>query len=337
MSTINDTLKRWASHKGIATVDDVTSVDLSADAATGNIEAILARLDALESQVSGLKNPTNGDSSSTVKTDSNGNTGLNSVSDKNVTVIGDKPVTKSLTISSKSLVMKGVEIQSTNDSSPVTLTTTTEGDVSITGLTTSGNVPQKKSNFIVGIESGDTVVIKGSDFENTGYNSIEVGRGKKDPKVITIDGVKFEGELSNNAISIHRYADGAVMTISNCHFSSVSNVIRLTNGAKVKGTLNIINCTVDKWDDDLQWTGLLIMEDNLGTTAENCKNDNMFSSDKLTVNITNCYGPFGKIETPDDLATICGTQDANQVIYIWNNKEGFVPYSTDRYPTINIK
>jgi hypothetical protein len=70
---------------------------------------------------------------------------------------------------------------------------------------------------------------------------------------------------------------------------------------------------------------------------------------KVTLNIKNCTGPFGKITAPKKLSDICCSMNKNQVICIsyWetpggiddNGQEvwylGYAGYE-DHFPTINI-
>ena len=77
---------------------------------------------------------------------------------------------------------------------------------------------------------------------------------------------------------------------------------------------------------------MILLQDYTSTSAEQANEDNQFA--KLTINIQNCTGPNGKI-TPLDLATICGTQKDDQLIYMWDNYRKHTAYG-DKYPTITI-
>ena len=88
------------------------------------------------------------------------------------------------------------------------------------------------------------------------YNGVDVGLTYGLAKSVTIDNVDFDGHFVNNAISVYAMANNGVITISNCHFADVSNVLRLSNRTNCKYTVNLINCTFDKW-----------------TTGEYCWND----------------------------------------------------------------
>ena len=61
-----------------------------------------------------------------------------------------------------------------------------------------------------------------------------------------------------------------------------------------------------------------------------------FGNGKVIVNIQNITGPNGKIVRPDNIASICATQDNNQIFYIWDEYRDFTAYDAQKYPIINI-
>ena len=153
-----------------------------------------------------------------------------------------------------------------------------------------------------------------------------------------IDNVKFNSTLSNNAISIFATEDGSVITISNCTFTKCSNPVRLSNATGGKVTINLVNCEFTEWDDSNDWAGLLIMQDYTSKSVEAIQTNNLFGPDKVTINVINCTHAGKKITMPEDIATVCGTNDAaTQLFYVWSNEEGLVAYDADRYPVINIQ
>ena len=81
----------------------------------------------------------------------------------------------------------------------------------------------------------------------------------------------------------------------------------------------------------------MIFQDYTSKSAEDSKKNNMFGPDKMTVNIVNCTTPNGKLGPVEDLSTVCGTKDANQLFYMYSDKEGEIAYSADRFPVITIK
>ncbi len=215
-----------------------------------------------------------------------------------------------------------------------------EDDVSIANLQTTGELAKKVSNAGISInsKSGDVIINSGTYGQN-GYNAIEIGlAGTSAPKSVSIKDIDFTSVMSNNAILIFNTADNAIINIENCHFNSVSNVVRLSNRDNVHVTLNIKNCTVDHWDTNPTWAGMIILENYTDKTAEAIQENNRFSPEKITINIENCTGPYGKIVPVDDLSTICGTKNAEtQVIYLCNDAgQSNVSYDSSVYPTINI-
>ena len=253
----------------------------------------------------------------------------------NVVISSSSTIPQNASVTAKAIRVKDVTVASAR------MALTGTDSVAMTGVTTSGDLPKSTSNAAWSVNTNGEVKIDKSTFGQTGYNCIEIGLTTTSPKKVTISDINFTSALTNNAILIFDTADGAVIDIKNCTFTSVSNAIRLSNRSNVKCTLNITNCHIEKWDSDPIWAGMLILEDYTGKTAEQNKTDNRFGPDKITVNITNCThgSDRTKIAIPEggSLADICSTNDAKtQIIYIHNDKEGAVAYSEDRYPVINI-
>lgn len=205
-------------------------------------------------------------------------------------------------------------------------------DVSIKNLQTSGNLAQSVSNAAVSINNQGYVTITDVDWQQTGYNAIEIGLSNEPPKGVLIDGIDFKNAMSNNAINIFGWQDNAVITISNCHFTKVSNAIRISNKLNNRATINIINCTCDEWDSTPEWKGFLIMQDYTSGSAEAVKANNQFGPNKLTINMTNVVGPDGQkiVGNAESLAN-------DHIIYIYSNEEGQPAYSEDRFPVITAK
>lgn len=57
-----------------------------------------------------------------------------------------------------------------------------------------------------------------------------------------------------------------------------------------RATVNIINCTVDKWDARSEWAGFLIMQDYTSGSVEAEETNNLFAPVKLTINFINVVG-----------------------------------------------
>lgn len=222
----------------------------------------------------------------------------------------------------------------------------TEGDVKLTDIAVGGNLPKSVSNAGMSINNNGDVVIDGGSWDQTGYNAIEIGLASgKSPKNVTIQNLNMTSDMSNNAILIFGTQDDAVINIKDCNFAKVSNVLRLSNDTNATGvTVNIENVTVEQWDSNPDWAGFLILED---WKNQNPAEANVFSKDKITINIKNLVHNGKKVTVPQgDYSKVITTGDAEtQVIYMWNNyetednKAAFVPYegNVDRYPTITIE
>ena len=213
-------------------------------------------------------------------------------------------------------------------------------DVDSKGMSISGSFPKTNGNTVVSVNNSDYVIFRDLVFNATEvYNGIEIGLNSTNlPKNVKFDNCKFLGNFSNNAILIFGTQNNAVINISNCYFEHVSNCIRLSNKSNSTCTVNITNCKCDHWDTDPLWSGMLICQDYTSGSAEDEVTNNLFASSKITINVSNFVTPSGKkLTAPDDMSTICGSGDENQVFYVWSNYSNTTPYGDgSRYPTINI-
>lgn len=189
-------------------------------------------------------------------------------------------------------------------------------------MTISGNI--NNSNSAIHLNQMNNITISDSQFDANTYNMIEIGLSSENlPEQIQIINCNFDN-ISNNAINIFGFKDNAIITIKDCHFKSVSNAIRLSNMTNAKNiTLNIENCICDKWEEG-EYSGFLLLQE-YPTGQSN------FS--EITVNIKSLVGPNGQVSgTPE---TICGTQDENQIIYVYSDNT-VQSYNSIIYPKINI-
>lgn len=311
----------------IAVKGDVSAVQDTCATLGGNLISVTDRLVALEAQLVALK-----------QTDVAAVTAAADLAqaDKDLIITIAEPISGTTTVEGKSIEVKEL---TTNNATTIFKT---EGDVTMKNLTTTGDLPKATANAQVRIVSGDYVRITDSAIDQTGYNAIEIGLGTGSgpmaTKSITIDNVKFNSTLSNNAILIFATEDGSVVTISNCTFTKCSNPVRLSNAKGGKVTLNLVNCEFTEWDSNNMWAGIVIMQDYTSGSVEAIQANNLFGPDKVTINLINCTHAGKKITMPEDIATVCGTNDAaTQLFYIWSNEEGLVAYDADRYPVINIQ
>ena len=205
------------------------------------------------------------------------------------------------------------------------------GDVSIKNLSTLGTLAKSTANAGLSVNTDEYVNITSSNWQQTGYNGIEVGLSST-PKSVIIDNIDFVAKMDNNAISIFDWQDNAVITISNCYFADVSNPLRISNRSNKPATINIINCTVDSWTSG-EYAGFICMQDYTSGSAEAAQTANQFG--KLTINFVNVTGPDGVkiVGTAKDLVE-------NHQIYLYTEWEGVVDYSeatAARFPTVTAK
>ena len=210
-----------------------------------------------------------------------------------------------------------------------------DNDITVKQSTFNGSVPKATSNAIMKLRANGYITVRDYTFTiEKAYNAIECNLSEAIAKSIVIDNVNFDGPLSNNAINIFGMANGGVVTIANCHFKKVSNMLRISNRLNTNWTINIINCTVDEWDVG-QYGGAILLQDYVSKSAEEVATRNEFKN--LTINIQNLTKPDGTKVVPCDLSTICGTQDNNQLIYVYDSYNGVRAYDETIYPTINIQ
>ena len=305
--------------------DNITGTPEQIITAAGTVQALADRLELVETQLTDLKKT----NVVPVVMDSAAN--LNQPDADMVITAAADPIE-----GIKNVVAKSIDVKSMSASNAVVGMTATN-DINVQSVSLTGNLPKETSNAQLKINTSEYVKITKSTFAQTGYNAVEVGL-QTAPKNVIIDGLDFTVPLSNNAILIFQHQDDAVITISNCHFADVSNAVRISNKLNKRATVNIINCTVDKWDARSEWAGFLIMQDYTSGSVEAEETNNLFAPDKLTINFINVVGPDGKVIKPTNLAEVCGTSDENQIIYVWNSKGGTIPYGDgSRYPTFTFK
>lgn len=217
------------------------------------------------------------------------------------------------------------------------------GDVEAKDLNISGSFPKANGNTVISVNNAEFIVFKDMVFDASEvYNGIEIGLASNSvlPKNILFDNCKFQGEFSNNAILVFGTQDNAIITLNNCHFEKISNALRISNKMNAKGVVvNINNCTVDQWDTRAPWQGFLILEDYTSKSDEEALANNLFAPEKITINFNNLVYQ-GKKVMPEDVASVCGTKDENQVVYVCIDSASdgnyVVAYDKNRYPTINF-
>lgn len=211
-------------------------------------------------------------------------------------------------------------------------------------LSVTGDFPKSNGgNAVISVNDAEYVTFKGLNFDsNDIYNGVEIALNSTTlPKNIMFENCTFGGAFTNNAISIFATQDNATITLSNCTFKDVSNCLRMSNKTGAKGvTINVVNCTVDKWEDATPNQGFLLFQDYTSISAGDADTKNLFGKDKITVNFTNLVHA-GKKVVPPVISSVIATKDDNQVVYIWVDAKketgNFIEYNEQMFPNITFK
>ncbi len=251
---------------------------------------------------------------------------------KDYIISGD--INTSANISGKSITLNNVSIS--NDAR----LKLNANDIEIRDLNLNGDFPKANGNSVVQINNAEFVLFKDMVFDsNNVYNGIEIGLSKtatQQAKNIIFENCQFKGEFANNAILIFTTDNNSVITLNNCHFDKVSNALRISNRTNSKNVvININNCTIDGWDSNPEYQGFIIFEDYTNKTEEDVNANNLFAPEKITVNINNLTYQDKKL-APTDIASVCGTANENQIIYIYANAIGLIAYDLNKYPNISF-
>ena len=237
-------------------------------------------------------------------------------------------------ISGKSIELNNVSI--TNDAR----LKLNANDIEIRDLNLNGDFPKANGNSVIQINNAEFILFKDMVFDsNNVYNGIEIGLSKtatQQAKNIIFENCKFKGEFANNAILIFATENNSVITLNNCHFDKVSNALRISNKTNSKNVvININNCTIDGWDSNPEYQGFIIFEDYTNKTEEDVNTNNLFAPEKIKVNINNLVYQ-GKKLVSTDMASVCGTANKNQIIYVYADAIGLIAYDLNKYPNINF-
>lgn len=308
-------------HK-IAYVSDVAGL-------SNTLEALNATVQILQSKVDVLTK------TNTEVVSVDGSVGELKDSSKDYIVSGS--INENAEIVGKSISLKSIKV---SDNARLKLNA---GDVEAKDLNISGSFPKANGNTVISVNNTEFIVFKDMVFDASEvYNGIEIGLASNSvlPKNILFDNCKFQGEFSNNAILVFGTQDNAIITLNNCYFEKISNALRISNKMNAKGVVvNINNCTVDQWDTRAPWQGFLILEDYTSKSDEEALANNLFAPEKITINFNNLVYQ-GKKVMPEDVASVCGTKDENQVVYVCIDSASdgnyVVAYDKNRYPTINF-
>jgi hypothetical protein len=218
----------------------------------------------------------------------------------------------------------------------------------INGITAKGEMTateykRKYGNAMYSLNVNGEVLVKDCVFGMNGYNCIEISLSESVEPVskVTIENCDFSGSLNNNAILVFDTKPGTIITVRNCHFASVSNVIRLSNRSGAKNVvLNIEDCTIDKWDSDPKYAGFLILEDYKSKNMDTFNELNPFGPDKITVNVKNMRYAGNKI-CPDQVDAYLNCNDPKQLAYVYIDNVGsdyrYPAYDPAIFPVFNFR
>ena len=247
---------------------------------------------------------------------------------------------------SKSFIGKSVKLGNVNlssESSTKSVLNIVANDSELDNLTLSGTWSRSVGgNTMISLNNAQNVTVSDVEVSRTGgYNAVEIGLdGKGTVKSVVIDGLEISNSLSNNGINIFSFEDNANIVIKNCHFTEVSNPIRISNMTYAKNVnITIQDCTFDKWESGTPaYAGLILLQDHTSTSTEVFNEKNPFATFNITID--NVTGPYGKIASGQTMEEICASQNAEkQLVYMYVDKATptLIPYTSDKYPTITIK
>lgn len=248
-------------------------------------------------------------------------------------------LTSTKSILAEELKMNDIEISSEADNKGLLSISANKVEIEDTNFSGSWN-RSVGGNTMITVNNAQNVSLKDVTVSRTnGYNAVEVGLdGKGTSKTIIIDGLEITEKLSNNGISIFSFEDNADVVIKNCHFTEVSNPIRISNATYAKNVnITITDCTFDKWESGTPaYAGLVLLQDYTSKTKEEALEKKPFAT--FTITIDNVTGPYGKIDKASTIEEICGSGIVDkQLVYVYADKAGLIPYDEDTFPTIIIK
>ena len=247
---------------------------------------------------------------------------------------------------SKSFIGKSVKLGNVNlssESSTKSVLNIVANDSELDNLTLSGTWSRSVGgNTMISLNNAQNVTVSDVEVSRTGgYNAVEIGLdGKGTVKSVVIDGLEISSSLSNNGINIFSFEDNANIVIKNCHFTEVSNPIRISNMTYAKNVnITIQDCTFEKWESNTPaYAGLILLQDHTSASTEEFNEKNPFATFNITID--NVTGPYGKIASGQTMEEICASQNAEkQLVYMYVDKATptLIPYASDKYPTITIK
>ena len=312
-------------NKKIAFIDDIDILNNKIDSIIGNLSLLNNKVLLLESKYNSII-----EENSEVIPEFNGGDSIND-STKSY-ILNSSDINSTSIINAKSIVMNDTTL--TNNAR----LKVNANNVEINKMNVSGEFPKSEGNTVVSINNSKNVTFKDMSFgPNNAYNGIEIGLNNDNdlPQNILIDNCNFTTALNNNAISIFGTSNDAIVTISNCYFEKVSNVLRISNKSNTNCTINIINCVIKEWEANPEYSGLFVCQDYTSKTKEDVESNNLFGNGKIIINLINCTTP----DTDYSMGKISGDNEHNSKVigYLYaDNGGGLIPFNQDKYPTLNV-
>ena len=353
-TVLKDTAENWSNHKGVLPVgviayeNDTNKMKISdgvkeladlpyvsGETSSVSSDALLERVRLLEDKVMELGLASK--ESATVE----GGKVVVPAGATDVKVV-NATMTKASDLKADTIAVKGLTVTST--ASSLSKLTLTGSDLTVSDSTFSGEFSKLGSNDkatgtnVIQVqvpEEETTLVIKNVTINTPlSYNGLLTNNANI--KSVLIDNVKMLGRFDNNAITISGTADNAVVTISNCEFDTISNLLRISNISNSKGVvINLINCSIKQWEqDNPQWRGMICCQDYTSKTVEAEAEMNLFAPEKITIHITNCSLNGKKLTEADreDLIYVYRTAEAKadgtKGTYRYSNGQGIMPTLT---------
>ena len=251
--------------------------------------------------------------------------------DDNIVLTASGTITGTNRVNGKSVTLKTGTFES------ATFKSTVNTSCTLSGINSTGALSE--SNNVAWAINGGTIHVSGCTLAQTGDTAFNLSTDINNPaSSITMEDMEFTGALTGDGIAINAVQDNAVITLKNCHWTSAATPVRIYNTGNKHITINLENCKADAWSEAPNGA-MIVFEDNTSASAEECASNNLFASDKITLNITGCTSPSGLITTVSDLSTVVASKDAAQLLYIYlDNGDGVLAYTGNesRYPTITI-
>lgn len=250
------------------------------------------------------------------------------VNDPTKDVIIEANFDQPLTATAKSVEIKNAEITANTQQS---ILIKASDETSVKDCTF--NCATVTNTNVIKIQNSQYITIRDTTFTGRTYNTIMTGQTCDQPiKMLTIENCEFHEFADHVNIWAAKFADDAVVTISNCHFYDCDEqVLALSNESLAKNiTINMVNCIIDKCETGDEYEGFILCQDyNQPKTAEGFAERHMFK--EMTINLNNVVLRGVKL-TKENFKM--GTAASGQCLYVYGDK--LYMYDPEVYPTVNV-